>query len=174
LLKADGQPTSQVIDPFIEKKLEDLKADLTKGFISEYEIAVQYLIEYFKQNRVLDLYNKRKELFKSLLIAGQCYFDIDTVKKGSLPEFEVLHAMDCFVENNPNTPYLSKSSRAVVRRRMSRQEVLLKYGAELKKEDLEKIESYITNREDGNVYYMQSNDDGIIAGVTPTVVGGVP
>lgn len=174
MLKNDDQSTGQVVDPFIEKKLNDLKEDLTKGFISEYEVAVQYLIEYFKQNSHLDFLNKRKELFKSLLISGECYFNITTDKKGSLPELEILHPAETFTEQNPNTPYRSKSTRAVVRRKMSRQEVLLRYGDLLEQEDVEKIEHYITSKEDGNLYYMTSNDEGIIAGVTPTVIGAQP
>jgi hypothetical protein len=143
MLQSDGQATGQApaspTDPFIEKRLEQLKEDITKGFISEYEIAVQYLLEYFKQSQDLDFMNKRKELFKNLLITGQCYYKISTDKKGSLPTFEILHPMDCFMENNPNTPHLNKSSRAVVRRRMSRQEVLLRYGHLIEKDDLEKL-----------------------------------
>ena len=174
MLKQEGQNTGQVIDPFIEKRLQQIKDDLTNNFVSEYEIGVQYLLEYFKQNKALDFLNKRKELFKSLLIAGQCYYNQTTDKKGQLPTFEVIHPMDAFMENNPNSPYLNKSSRGVIRRRMTRQDVLLRYGHLLKAEDLEKIESYVAGREDGNIYYMTSNDEGIIAGISPTIVGGSP
>lgn len=174
ILQAEGQQQGAVEDPLITKKLEEIKENLTKNFISEYEEQVQYLLEYFKQSKSVDLLAKRKELFKALMIAGECYFNISTDKRSAIPEFEVLHPMHTFIEDNPNSIYFSKARRGVIRRKMNRQDVLLRYGHLLKKEDLEKIENKITGREDGNMYYMTSNDEGIIAGVSPTVMGGSP
>lgn len=158
-------------DPRMLKKLEDLKSELTQSFISEYEIAAQYLIEHFKQTRDLDLLNKRKELFKDLLIAGQCYYDVNVDKIGQLPTFERIHPLDCFIEKNPNSPYLNRSSRAVVRRRLTKQEILIRYGRWLKPDQIEQLGSAVQPILDQSNYYVNNNSTGIIAGVSPTIVG---
>lgn len=171
-LNSDGQQEGeQGKDPFIVKKLESLKEEITQGFISEYEVSAQYLLEYFKQTRSLDLLNKRKEFFKDILISGQCYYDVNLDKKGSLPTFERIHPLDCFVEKNPNSPYLNKASRAVVRRRLTKQEILMRYGHKLKKDDLDKIEHAVAPNLTQNNYYINNNSTGIIAGISPTIVG---
>jgi len=114
-----------------------LKEELTQGFVSEYEISAQYLLEYFKQTRSLNLLDRRKQLFKDLTIAGQCYFNTSFDKEGSLPELERIHPLHCFPELNPNSVFVNKSSRVVIRRFMTKQEILVKYGHLMKDDDIQ-------------------------------------
>lgn len=42
-------------DPYIEKELQKLKEDITRNYVSDYEIAAQNILNYFKLSRNLDL-----------------------------------------------------------------------------------------------------------------------
>ena len=158
-------------DPFIVNKLEQLKEELTQGFVSEYEISAQYLLEYFKQTRSLNLLDRRKQLFKDLTIAGQCYFNTSFDKEGSLPELERIHPLHCFPELNPNSVFVNKSSRVVIRRFMTKQEILVKYGHLMKDDDIQQLEYGITPSIKNDNYYITTEGQGIIAGISPTTMG---
>ena len=129
------------------------------------------MVEFFKQNPHLDLLNKRKELFKDLLISGQCFYDIHLDLEGEIPSLERIHPLDCFVERNFNSTYLNKSSRAVIRRRLTKYEILLRYGSKLNSEDLNKLQNFVYQKFNKSDYFIQNGSDGIIAGVTPTMLG---
>jgi hypothetical protein len=144
---------------------------LTQGFISEYEIAAQYLLEYFKQTRSLSLLDRRKQLFKDLLISGECCFNTHLDKEGSLPTLERIHPEDCFREPNPNSPFINKSSRAVIRKFLTKQEILVTYGNLMESKDIEALEGTITPNITNDNYYIANEGTGIMAGISPTTLG---
>jgi len=104
------------LDPKIEQELQNIKQNIEKSFISEYEVAAQNILAYFKQSRDLDLRNKMRSLFTDLLITGCCYYRTKPSPSGGNVKFEVLNPLDTFVERNRNEDYLNKSRRAVVRK----------------------------------------------------------
>ena len=61
-------------DPFVEKEMQKIKDNVDKSFISEYELAAQNVLEYFKNSRDLDLKNKLAIILTDLLISGLAYF----------------------------------------------------------------------------------------------------
>lgn len=111
-LMSDGKET--VADSFFADEIEKLKKDISNSFISEYEIAAQNLMAYFKQSRNLDVKNKMRELFTDLLICGLAYYRL--YHTDSTVRFEILNPLDTFIERNPNHYYLNKSRRAVIRK----------------------------------------------------------
>lgn len=112
ILLGEQKPTN---DPYIEKELQKIKDNIDKSYVSEYEIAAQNLLAYFKHSRDIDLKNKMRELFTDLLIGGLAYYRV--VPKGDSDlKLEILNPLDTFIERNRNEFYLNKSPRAVVRR----------------------------------------------------------
>ena len=135
-------------DPFIEKEMQRIKADVENSFVSDYEIAAQNILEYIKHSRDIDLKNKCKELFTDLLIGGICYFR--TRKKGDNMCLEVLNPLDTFIERNPNEFYLNKSRRAVVRRWLTKEQVLNEYADELGNDAINKLKGMFSRRDRGD------------------------
>ena len=135
-------------DPFIEKEMQRIKEDIENSFVSDYEIAAQNILEYFKSSRDIDLKNKTRELFTDLLIGGICYFR--TRKKGDNVSLEILNPLDTFIERNPNEFYLNKSRRAVVRRWLTKDQILNEYADDLGKEAVEKLDSMFSRRDRGD------------------------
>lgn len=111
-------------DPLIEKQLQKLKTDIDLNFVSDYEIAAQNILTYIKQSRNIDLKYKMKELFLDLLISGTCYYRTKRTAAGNNITLQVLNPLHTFVERNPNSPYLKDCRRAVIRRYLSKEEII--------------------------------------------------
>lgn len=137
-----------VNDPFIEKEMQRIKQDVENSFVSDYEIAAQNILEYVKRSRDIDLKNKAKELFTDLLIGGICYYRVRP--KGDNMNLEILNPLDTFIERNPNDFYLNKSRRAVVRRWLTKEQILNEYGDDLSKEAIDKLSGLTSRRDQGD------------------------
>lgn len=105
-----------VNDPYIEKELQRIQLDVENSFESDFEIAAQNIIEYIKHNREIDLRNKLREMLTDLLIGGICYYRVRPSSKKDNMVLDILNPLDTFVERNPNSFFLNKSRRAVIRR----------------------------------------------------------
>ena len=137
-----------VNDPFIEKEMQRIQSEIENTFVSDYEIAAQNILEYIKHSRDIDLKNKMRELFTDLLIGGICYYR--TKPKGDALSLEILNPVDTFIERNPNAFYLNKSRRAVVRRWLTKEQILNEYADDLGKDAIAKIESMSSRRDRGD------------------------
>lgn len=113
ILLGSQQPMN---DPFLEKELERIKIDIENSYELDYEIAAQNIIEYIKHNRDLDLKNKLRELLIDLFVGGTIYWRTKPSGGKDNLQFDVLNPLDTFVERNPNSFFLNKSRRAVIRR----------------------------------------------------------
>lgn len=170
-----------VNDPFIEKEMQRIQQDVENSFISDYEIAAQNILEYIKHSRDIDLKNKCKDLFTDLLIGGICYFR--TRKKGDNMCLEVLNPIDTFIERNPNEFYLNKSRRAVVRRWLTKEQVLNEYADELGNDAINKLKSMSSRRDRGDRAVIVRSagalyaDDAVLLGnphePTPGILAGL-
>lgn len=144
-------------DPYIEKELQKIKEDITRNYISDYEVAAQNILNYFKLSRDIDLKNKMRELFTDLLIGGMAYYRVRPTNNKHDVKLEILNPIDTFIERNRNEYYLNKSPRSVVRRWLSREQILADYGDELSSEAKKTIEKYFAYDESsGNVMYVRS------------------
>ena len=170
-----------VNDPFIEKELERIKNDIENSFESDYEIAAQNILEYIKHNREIDLRNKLRELLTDLLIGGCCYYRVKPSKDNL--RYDVLNPLDTFIERNPHAFFLNKSRRAVIRRWMTKDEVLEEFGDDLTEAAVGKIEDYFSDAQHGSVLndYVVVNskmdyllEDGTkTSGPTPGILAGL-
>ena len=151
LLKGE-QPIN---DPFIEKEMQRIKENVEKDFTSEYELAAQNILTFIKNSRDIDLKNKMRELFTDLLITGTCYYRVRPSGNKENIQFDVLNPLDTFVERNHNSFYLNKSSRVVIRRYLTPEQVLSEFADELShdaKLQLKKNKDY--SGIDGEFHYV--------------------
>jgi hypothetical protein len=131
-------------DPFIEKEMQKIKSEIENTYVSDYEIAAQNILAYIKDSRNINLKNKMRELFTDLLIGGICYYR--TKPKGDDIGIEILNPLDTFIERNPNEFYLNKSRRSVVRRWLTKEQILAEYADDLNEEAIDKLNSMTSRR----------------------------
>lgn len=168
-------------DPYIEKELQKIKDNIDRSYVSDYEIAAQNILAYFKFSRELDLKNKMRELFTDLLIGGMAYYRVKENSNGTDVKFDILNPLDTFIERNRNSYYLNKSPRAVIRRWMNKEQILAEFGDELSSEaknSLNKCFEYDENS--GNTKFIRSvaNIDGTVdpipyGGANVGILGGL-
>ena len=125
-----------ITDKTVKQQLDNIVQTIDQSFISQYEIAAQNIIQYIMQSRETDLVTKLRQLLTDLLITGYTFFRVKQSSSGTNIEIEVLNPLNTFVDRNPDSPYVRNSYRAVVRKWMTKGQILAKYGKELSKEDL--------------------------------------
>lgn len=169
--------TNVVNDPYFEKELEKIKKDLELNYVSEFEIAAQNILNYIKNSRDIDLKNKMREIFTDLLIGGICYYRTKPSNGGNNLKLEVLNPLDTFIERNYNEFYLNKSPRGVIRRWLTREQIMSEFGDELDADAKELIKNDTTRGiENTNYTYVRtasSYNDGGVPRVTPGILGGL-
>lgn len=182
LLNAE-QPVN---DPFVEKEMQQIKESVEQNFISEYEIAAQNILEYIKHSRDIDLKNKLRIMFTDLLVTGICYYRVKPSNDKDSMIFEVLDPLNTFIERNRNEFYLNRSRRAVIRKWMTREQIIEEYGDDLSDEAISQLDEESGRRSydesavflhiernldtvDGqNSYAGMFRNDGILGGLEAT------
>lgn len=156
-----------VTDLHIEKQLQNLIDDLDSNFISQYEIASQNVIEYVMQSRDTDMITQLRKLILDLLITGYTYYRVKPSYNKNNVFIEVLNPLNTFVDFHPESPYAKNAGRAVVRKWLTKDQILMEYGKDLSKEDIDNLSSSCSF-DDGNVHYVRSNSIGVQAGIDVT------
>ena len=130
------------LDPFIESEIQKIANNINESYVSEFEIAAQNILTYFKQSRHIDLEQKMQSLLTDLCISGTCYYRVRPSISGENISLEVLNPLNTFVEKNPNSDYLADSRRAVVRRYMSIEDVISEYHDYLTDDHIAILKNY--------------------------------
>jgi len=164
----------EAVDKANEEELSKLKEITKRDFISEYEIAAQNMIEFFLQSREVNLSLKRENLFKDILIGGQCYYKSKTKKGSPVPTVEVLNPFDVFPELNVNSTYINKSRRIVYVKYMCKEEIINEFGDDMSKDDLDLLQDVNLDSFSHNVYYIRAESGGIVSNVEATIPGTYP
>lgn len=165
-------------DKEIELALQNLQDSVERNYISDYEIAGQNIIDWAMQSRNIDFTNQRKILLTDLLISGTCYYKAYKSPSKDNIKLQVLNPINTFIDRNPESPYLKNSMRSVCRYYLTKDQILVKYGSILTKDDLDELESLEDFSVDGSTTtYLRSYDsttgntmsDGILGGfeITP-------
>ena len=128
-----------ITDKAVKTQLDKIIQDIDQSFISQYEIAAQNIVHYIMQSRETDLITKLRQLLTDLLITGYTFFRVKSSASGTNIEIEVLNPLNTFVDRNPESPYVRNSYRVVVRKWMSKRQILAKYGKEISREDLRRL-----------------------------------
>lgn len=170
-----------ITDKAVESQLKKIISDIDKNYISEYEIAAQNVLEYIMQSRNTDLTEKLKTLFKDLLITGYAYYRVKPSPEGNNIDIEVLNPLNVFIDKNPESIYIKNSYRAVVRKWLSKTQILNKYGEIMDKDTIKELEDLYKGIYDNSTYYVRTftnqatgypATDGIDAG--QEIVPGFP
>ena len=170
-----------ITDKAVESQLKKIISDIDKNYISEYEIAAQNVLEYIMQSRNTDLTEKLKTLFKDLLITGYAYYRVKPSPEGNNIDIEVLNPLNVFIDKNPESIYIRNSYRAVVRKWLSKTQILNKYGEIMDKDTIKELEDLYEGIYDNSTYYVRTftnqatgypATDGIDAG--QEIVPGFP
>ena len=157
------QNKKDIQDILIQQDVENLIEDLNYDFTSEYEIAAQNVIQYIMQSRETDFKNKQKRLLLDLLIAGyMCYRTKPSVGKNNV-KIDILDPRNTFFDINPESNYLKDSYRCVIRRWLTKSQILNEYGDELSKKDIKDIEDTWNDISwDGGSYYVRTTEGSTI------------
>ena len=170
-----------ITDKAVESQLKKIISDIDKNYISEYEIAAQNVLEYIMQSRNTDLTEKLKTLFKDLLITGYAYYRVKPSPEGNNIDIEVLNPLNVFIDKNPESIYIKNSYRAVVKKWLSKTQILNKYGEIMDKDTIKELEDLYEGIYDNSTYYVRTftnqatgypATDGIDAG--QEIVPGFP
>lgn len=170
-----------ITDKAVESQLKKIISDIDKNYISEYEIAAQNVLEYIMQSRNTDLTEKLKTLFKDLLITGYAYYRVKPSPEGNNIDIEVLNPLNVFIDKNPESIYIKNSYRAVIRKWLSKTQILNKYGEIMDKDTIKELEDLYEGIYDNSTYYVRTftnqatgypATDGIDAG--QEIVPGFP
>lgn len=130
------------------------------------------------QSRNVDFANQRKTLLTDILVSGTCYYKVCKSSSKDNINLKVLNPVNTFIDRNPESVYLKKSMRSVIREYLTKDQILAKFGEDLTKDDLDELESLEDFSVDGSTTtYLRSYDtitgntlsDGILGGfeVTP-------
>lgn len=154
--------SKDMIDLNIKEQLDKLIEDINENFISEYEIAAQNVVEYIIQSRNIDLVTKLKQLFIDLLVSGYTFYRVLPSSSGKNINIQCLNPLNVFPDLNYDSPYINECQKIVVRTYLTRNQILSKYGKDLSKEDVKKIEEMWTDSlETTGSYFVRSyNQDG--------------
>ena len=171
-------PEKPLSNPEVLNDLRTAEELIEKNFISEYEIASQNIVDWAVQSRNIDFINKRRLLLTDLLVSGTCYYRVKESPSNENVVFEPLNPIHSFIDRNPESPYLNKSHRSVIRNYWTKDQILAKYGDVLTKEDLKTLDSFQDFGLDYGTIYLRTyentvsgdpSSDGILGGfeVTP-------
>lgn len=136
------QQEQKVIDPIVDQEIRNIQESVDLNFISNYEIAGQNIVEYILQSRKMDLKNKLRQILLDLLIAGEAYYKVYPSSAGTNFKIEVEDPLNTWVDKDPKSIYLKNGYKSVIRKWMTKEEIIMKYGDLLAKEDIDSLEDY--------------------------------
>ena len=140
----------------IQSAIDKIIEEVNNNYISEYEIAAQNVIEYCIQSRSTDLYNKLRILLQDLLVTGMAFYKVRPSSEGTNIVIDVLNPLNVFVDRNPESQYVKDSYRVVVRKWMTKQQILNEYGKDIDKEGLNELEDMYEHYSDSNYMYVRA------------------
>lgn len=139
------QQGGKLVDNGVQQAVDSLKEDLDTSFISNYEVAAQDIIEYILQSEDINIKDKLRQLCLDVLVSGQQYFRcLPTSAKNNI-KIEVYDPRNVFVERNPNSIHINDSQRAVIRKWMSKEDIISEYGRKLSKSDIDNLDEMWNN-----------------------------
>lgn len=161
---------NNISDNYIEQELNKLVEEVNANFVSNYEIAAQNIIEYIIQSRNTDLYTKLKTLLLDLLITGTAFYRVRPSASNTNIDIEVLNPLNTFIDRNPESNYVKDSYRVVIRKWLTKQQILNKYGEELDLEARDELEGMFEGNYDNSYIYVRSYND---AATGAPITGGI-
>lgn len=123
-------------DLAVQHDIDELKESIESSYVSEYEAAAQNVVEYLLQSRSIDFKNKLKQLALDTLISGEQYYRVKESGAGNNITIEDLDPRNTFPEMDPESNYVKDAKRIVVRKWMSKQDIISEYGDKLTSDEI--------------------------------------
>ena len=145
-----------VTDAALRESITTLLNTIDKDFISKYEIAAQNVLEYVIQSKETDILSRERALIIDLLVTGSAFYKVCPSISGTNIRIETLNPLNTFIDRNPESQYVKDGYRAVVRKWMTKQQILNKYGDKLAPEGVAKIKDMFDHYSDSSYMYIRT------------------
>lgn len=132
----------QIVDQEIQREMTEIEDMVNRNFISNYEIAAQNICNYVLQDRRIDFKNKLEQLFLNMLIAGESYYQVVKSHNGTNFMLELCDPMNTWVDKDPKSRYMKNGHKSVIRKWMTEEEIIIKYGDYLTESDIKELSRY--------------------------------
>ena len=132
----------QIVDQEIQREMTELEDMVNRNFISNYEIAAQNICNYVLQDRRIDFKNKLEQLFLNMLISGESYYQVVKSHNGTNFRLELCDPMNTWVDKDPKSRYMKNGHKSVIRKWMTEEEIIIKYGDYLTESDIKELSRY--------------------------------
>ena len=128
--------------PTLSELQEDINSVHKKyqtNFISDFEIAVQQVCDYFERSNTMMLRHKLSLLVHDLIVTGECYYRVYYEIEGQDPLFEVIKPENFFHNKSTNSPFIDTTDAVVRREYLTHKEVAQRYGRFMTPEDMKRL-----------------------------------
>lgn len=132
----------QIVDQEIQREMTEIEDMVNRNFISNYEIAAQNICNYVLQDRRIDFKNKLEQLFLNMLISGESYYRVVKSHNGTNFRLELCDPMNTWVDKDPKSRYMKNGHKSVIRKWMTEEEIIIKYGDYLTESDIKELSRY--------------------------------
>lgn len=132
----------QIVDQEIQREMTEIEDMVNRNFISNYEIAAQNICNYVLQDRRIDFKNKLEQLFLNMLISGESYYQVVKSHNGTNFRLELCDPMNTWVDKDPKSRYMKNGHKSVIRKWMTEEEIIIKYGDYLTESDIKDLSRY--------------------------------
>jgi hypothetical protein len=105
----------------------------------------------------VDLKEKLRLLLKDLLITGYAYYRVTTTDTNVV--IEVLDPLNTFVDINPDSNYIRDGYRSVVRKFLTKTQILNKYGQYMQKDDIDSLNKEYDGLQYTGRFYVRNTSD---------------
>jgi len=153
----------------LQDALERVHKKYETNFISDLEVAVQHVCDYFEHSNQMMLRHKLSLLVHDLIVTGECYYRVHYEREGQDPIFDVIKPENFFHNKSTNSPFIDTTDAVVHREYLTHKEVAQRYGKFMSPEDIKKLfgERYMSKTArtlnsglDLNLYY--SDEDPVL------------
>lgn len=142
-----------------ERAIEQIENLASAKFVSSFEKAGQDIIEYVNNNNDMQMRYKRQCMAYDCCIAGMCFSEPKKTRSGDNFTINVYSPLNTFFDPCPESPNVRSCSRIVVRRWLTKYQIVSEYGSLLTEEDMKEInnifDEYDHNYE--NYIYVMPN-----------------
>ncbi len=123
----------------LEDAVNNIHKKYSTNFISDFEVAVQRVCDYFERSNSMMLRHKLALLVHDLIVTGECYYRVYYEREGQDPIFEVIKPENFFHNKSTNSPFIDTTDAVVHREYLTHKEVAQKYGKFMSPEEMKKL-----------------------------------
>lgn len=142
-----------------DKVIEEIERKASAQFVSSFEKAGQDIIDYANNSNDMQMHYKRQCMAYDCCIAGMCFSEPRKTRSGDNFTVNVYSPMNTFFDPCPESPDVRSCSRIVVRRWMTKYQIVSEYGGMLTDDDMNEIDEIFDeyDKNYANYIYVMPN-----------------